>query len=116
MKKMLTILVLAMLALAMTGCATAKVAEPVEPARPVIIGAEGIPQPEWVYKTVSTQDMHFETGYGKMSDKQNSIKRATVEAKNKIAAWISTQVKEVVVTYVNDAAAVIIARLSMQWK
>ena len=105
MKKLLTILVLALLALAMTGCATAKVAEPVEPARPVIIGAEGIPQPDWVYKTVSTQDMHFETGYGKMSDKQNSIKRATVEAKNKIAAWISTQVKEVVVTYVNDAGS-----------
>jgi hypothetical protein len=49
--------------------------------------------------------MHFETGYGKMSDKQNSIKRATVEAKNKIAAWISTQVKEVVVTYINDAGS-----------
>ena len=105
MKKLLTILVLALLTLAMTGCATAKVAEPVEPARPVIIGAEGIPQPDWVYKTVSTQDMHFETGYGKMSDKQNSIKRATVEAKNKIAASISTQVKEVVVTYINDAGS-----------
>ncbi|MGH0052771.1 MAG: hypothetical protein ACQ5SW_05200 [Sphaerochaetaceae bacterium] len=103
MKKMLTILVLVLLALALTGCATSKGAEQVEPARPVIIGAEGIPQPEWVYKTVSTQNMHFETGYGMMSDKQTSIKRATVEAKNKIAAWISTQVKEVVVTYVNDA-------------
>ncbi len=40
-----------------------------------------------------------------MSDKQNSIKRATVEAKNKIAAWVSTTVKEVVVTYVNDAGS-----------
>jgi hypothetical protein len=28
-----------------------------------------------------------------MSDQQNSIKRATVEAKNKIAEWISTQVQ-----------------------
>ncbi|MCK9548909.1 MAG: hypothetical protein M0Q37_10405, partial [Sphaerochaeta sp.] len=61
--------------------------------------------PEWVYKTVSAQDVHYETGYGKMSDKQTSIKRATVEAKNKIAEWISTSVKEVVVTYLNDAGS-----------
>ena len=40
-----------------------------------------------------------------MSDRQISIKRATVEAKNKIAEWVSTQVKEVIVTYVNDAGS-----------
>ncbi len=106
MKKWFVILALVMISLVLSGCAsTAKVAEAPAPVRPVVIGAEGIPQPEWVYKTVSTQDVHYETGYGKMSDKQNSIKRATVEAKNKIAAWVSTQVKEVVVTYVNDAGS-----------
>jgi len=106
MKKWFVILTLVMVSLVLSGCAsTAKVEEAPAPVRPVVIGAEGIPQPEWVYKTVSTQDVHYETGYGKMSDKQNSIKRATVEAKNKIAAWVSTQVKEVVVTYVNDAGS-----------
>nr|WP_321294509.1 hypothetical protein [uncultured Sphaerochaeta sp.] len=106
MKKWLVILTLVMVSIVLSGCAaTAKVEEASAPVRPVVIGAEGIPQPEWVYKTVSTQDVHYETGYGKMSDKQNSIKRATVEAKNKIAAWVSTQVKEVVVTYVNDAGS-----------
>jgi len=105
MKKMLGVLVLVLVSLIFVSCATAKVAEPIAPARPVVIGAEGIPQPEWVYRTLPTQDMHYETGYGKMSDKQNSIKRATVEAKNKIAAWVSTQVTEVVVTYVNDAGS-----------
>ena len=105
MKKMLGVLILVLVSLVFVGCATAKVVEPIQPARPVVIGAEGIPQPEWVYRTLPTQDMHYETGYGKMSDKQNSIKRATVEAKNKIAAWVSTHVKEVVVTYVNDAGS-----------
>ncbi len=105
MKNVGIVLVLVSLALVFTGCTTAKVVEVVPPARPVVIGAEGIPQPEWVYKTVSTQDLHYETGYGKMSDKQTSIKRATVEAKNKIAEWVSTQVKEVVVTYINDAGS-----------
>ncbi|MGE4584404.1 MAG: hypothetical protein AB7C91_07140 [Sphaerochaeta sp.] len=106
MKKVVGLLVLATMALVLTGCATARteVTAPA-PVVPLIIGAEGVPQPLWVSKTISTQDVHYETGYGKMSDKQNSIKRATVEAKNKIAAWISTSVKEVVVTYVNDAGS-----------
>ncbi len=57
------------------------------------------------YKMISSHVMHYESGYGKMSDRQISIKRATVEAKNKIAEWVSTQVKEVIVTYVNDAGS-----------
>jgi hypothetical protein len=94
-----------MAVLALGGCATTKGAEENGPAVSQIIGAEGIPQPDWVNKTVSTQDMHFETGYGKMSNKQFSIKRATVEAKNKIAEWVNTSVKEVVLTYMNDAGS-----------
>ncbi len=105
MKRWYSVLLVVLIALVLGGCAT-KVAKPTPVApRPVVIGAEGIPQPEWVYKTVSAQDVHYETGYGKMSDKQTSIKRATVEAKNKIAEWISTSVKEVVVTYLNDAGS-----------
>ncbi|MDY0287323.1 MAG: hypothetical protein RBR15_00695 [Sphaerochaeta sp.] len=106
MKKVLIVVVLLGMVFAFVGCAsTAKVAELAAPVVPTVLGADGIPQPDWVYKTVSTQDRHFESGYGKMSDKPNSIKRATVEAKNKIAAWVSTTVKEVVVTYVNDAGS-----------
>ncbi len=106
MKKFLIVLVAALMVFGLTGCASTK-QEPAPPApvKNVILGADGIPQPDWVYKTVSSQDMHFESGYGMMSNKQNSIKRATVEAKNKIAAWVSTSVKEVVVTYVNDAGS-----------
>ena len=106
MKKVLIVLVAVLMVIGLTGCAsTKKDAAPPVPAKKVILGADGIPQPDWVYKTVSSQDMHFESGYGLMSNKQNSIKRATVEAKNKIAAWVQTSVKEVVVTYVNDAGS-----------
>lgn len=97
------ILMAFVLVLLLGGCTTSRVAEKVEPVRPVVLGMDGIPQPDWVYKMVSAQDRHYESGYGKMSERQISIKRATVEAKNKIAEWISTQVKEVIVTYVNDA-------------
>lgn len=106
MKKLLIMLVSAVVLFGLSGCTTTKKDAPApKPVVKVVLGADGIPQPEWVYKAVSTQDMHFESGYGKMSDKQISIKRATVEAKNKIAAWVSTSVKEVVVTYVNDAGS-----------
>lgn len=106
MKKILIVLFATLMLFGLTGCASVKQdAPPPAPAKKVILGADGIPQPDWVYKTVSSQDMHFESGYGMMSNKQNSIKRATVEAKNKIAAWVSTSVKEVVVTYVNDAGS-----------
>ena len=104
MKKILIVLVALCMVFALTGCASTKKEAP-PPAKKVILGSDGIPQPDWVYKTVSSQDMHYEAGYGKMSNKQISIKRATVEAKNKIAAWVSTSVKEVVVTYVNDAGS-----------
>lgn len=102
MKRWHLLAIVLVVVFALGGCATKAASEP---KRPQIIGAEGIAQPEWVYKTVSGDDRHFESGYGKMSDKQTSIKRATVEAKNKIAEWVSTSVKEVVVTYLNDAGS-----------
>lgn len=106
MKKVFIVLVALLMVFGLTGCASTKQeTAPPAPVKNVVLGADGIPQPDWVYKTVSTQDMHYESGYGMMSNKQNSIKRATVEAKNKIAAWVSTSVKEVVVTYVNDAGS-----------
>lgn len=91
--------------LASIGCATAKKAEPAPKAAPVVLGADGIPMPDWVFKSVKSQDYHYESGYGKMSDRQTSIKRATVEAKNKIAEWISTSVKEVITTYLSDSGS-----------
>ena len=78
MKKVLIAFVLLGMVFAFVGCAsTAKVAELAAPVVPLVLGADGVPQPDWIYKTVSTKDRHFESGYGKMSDKPNSIKRAT---------------------------------------
>lgn len=71
----------------------------------IVLGKDGVPQPKWVTRMESMPDRHHETGYAKMSDQQNSIKRATVEAKNKMAEWVQTNVKEVILTYVNDAGS-----------
>jgi len=108
MKKNILIIGIAAILMVGTSCATSKkatVASPPVPAAKVIVGAEGFIQPDWVYKTPTADDRHFESGYGLMSNRQNSIKRAETEAKNKIAGWISTNVEEVVVTYLNDAGS-----------
>lgn len=106
MKKSMILIGFVFIAFLVMGCTTSMgTVEATTPKVTVVLGMDGIPQPDWVNKTVSTQDMHYETGFAKMSDKQSSIKRATAEAKNKMAEWVSTKVKEVVVTYVNDAGS-----------
>ena len=85
------------------GCAS--VEETVEPEIPVIIGAEGIPQPDWVNSTPKDPDLHYETGYAKLSTKANSIKRAQADAKEKISQWINTTVDTVVLNYTSDMGA-----------
>jgi replication-associated recombination protein RarA len=51
---------------------------------------------------VIAADMHYETGYAKLSSKANSIKRANTDAKEKIAQWINTTVQNVIVNYTSD--------------
>lgn len=76
--------------------------QPIEPVRQRIIGAEGVEQPDWVYQTPKSADLHYETGYAKLSNKANSIKRANAEAKEKISQWINTNVQSVVINYTSD--------------
>ena len=93
-------LVLLLMVTLFFGCATAEKVK--EPEIPVVIGAEGIPQPEWVNSTPRAADVHYETGYAKLSNKANSIKRANADAKEKISQWINTTVDTVVVNYTSD--------------
>lgn len=94
--------VVVVLIIIVSGCASSA---DVGPKVPKVLGKDGIPQPEWVFKNVSTSERHFASGYGKMSDFNNSLKRATVEAKNNIAAYINENVKQVILTYVSDAGS-----------
>ena len=99
-KSMVLSLVLLLMVTLFFGCATAEKVK--EPEIPVVIGAEGIPQPEWVNSTPRAADVHYETGYAKLSNKANSIKRANADAKEKISQWINTTVDTVVVNYTSD--------------
>lgn len=67
-----------------------------------IIGAEGVPQPAWVITPPKAEALHYETGFAHLSNKANSIKRASAEAKEKISQWINTTVESVVVNHTSD--------------
>lgn len=100
MKKVTLLGVVLFVVMVLVGCASFKDAD--APKTPVIIGAEGIPQPDWVNTTPRAEDVHYETGYAKLSNKANSIKRANADAKEKISQWINTTVETVVVNYTSD--------------
>lgn len=104
MKKSFWLLLgLLVLTLVLAGCATKAVET--APTIPVVLGKNGIPRPDWVTSSYKSKDAHFESGYGLMSNLNNSKKRAEAEAKNAIAEWVQTRIKEVVTTYVNDAGS-----------
>jgi len=103
-RKVVTAVVVSLSVLALlTGCATSKAAQGQDaPAYAEIIGAEGVPQPDWVNMVPRAADVHYENGYAKLTNKANSIQRANADAKEKISQWISTTVQSVVVNYTSD--------------
>jgi hypothetical protein len=101
MKKLFIITIAIVTMFTFVSCASTKIAEEVK--RPVVLGKDGIPRPDWVINDISTQDVHYAVGYGKLSNFTNSQKRALVEGRNLIAEWVSTAVDEVIVNYTNDA-------------
>ena len=103
MKKFTLVVMIAAAVFCLSSCASAVVEEPTPIAATQVLGKDGVPQPEWVVKDVSTQDVHFGAGYGKAANYQNSIKKAEVEGRNVLAEWVKTSVDEVILNYSNDA-------------
>ena len=69
------------------------------------VGADGTPRPDWV-KMMSqkgTDTIHYEVGYGKMSSRATSLKRAEVDARNKIAIWLKADIQTALNTYMQDS-------------
>lgn len=60
--------------------------------------------PAWVVTMNKKSDtVHYEVGYGKMSNRATSQKKAESDARNKIAMWLQTDVQTALVTYTQDA-------------
>lgn len=85
-------------------CGSSPKSAPVKAGKPVI-GLEGVEQPDWVNKIPKSAETYFVAGYGKMSNKPNSIMRAEADGKDQIARWVTTNVKTVLTNFVNDSGS-----------
>jgi hypothetical protein len=102
-KKIIAVLAtLALASVVLVSCASAPAAKEAPAAKPVI-GAEGVPQPEWVNKVPKAADIYYAVGYAKKTSKQNSIKFAEVDARDQIARWVSTSVKNALTSYTSES-------------
>lgn len=67
------------------------------------IGAEGVPQYDWVYKTPTSSEGIYAVGSGKGTSKQTSMKIAEASANVRLAQTLETSVKAVVETYLQES-------------
>ncbi len=106
-KKMIALLAtLVVVSVALTSCGSTPKAAPADaPVVSPIIGKEGFPMPAWVNAPPKAADTFFAVGYGKMTSKQNSIIRAEADAKDQIARWVGTSVKNALTNYTNESGS-----------
>lgn len=99
MKKTFIILLIALSVINFTSCNSTKATTTQEVSD--IVDKNGIPS--WFYKVPYSNEYHYAVGSSASSNNQIAIKKAEMNAKNQIAEWIKTSVKEVVKNYVNEA-------------
>jgi hypothetical protein len=97
MKRALTLVMIILSVMLVFSCASKSTGKKV-------LGAEGVTRPDWVRQLGKKEKgLHFEVGYGKMSNYATSLKKAEADARNKIAFWVQTDVNTVLKTYTQDA-------------
>ncbi len=107
MKKFVAVsTILALVAAIFVSCAS-KPAEkaPEAPVAKPIIGLEGVPQPAWVNKTPKSADTFYAVGYAMKSTKAISKTAAGADARDQIARWVGTSVKNALVNYTNESGS-----------
>lgn len=69
----------------------------------VVLGKDGVPRPDWVTANISTDEIHYEVGYAKLSNFANSRSRALANGRELLAQWVNTFPQFVTTYYGNDA-------------
>ncbi len=107
-KKLSAVMAILVLASAVfMSCASApkeKAPEPAPTPKP-IIGMEGFPMPEWVNNLPKSETTFFAVGYGSKSSKAISKTVAGQDARDQIARWVGTSVKNALTNYTNESGS-----------
>ncbi len=75
------------------------------PAPKPIIGMEGVPMPEWINSLPKSETTFFAVGYGSKSSKAISKTVAGQDARDQIARWVGTSVKNALTNYTNESGS-----------
>lgn len=67
-----------------------------------VIGMDGIPMPAWVVKNPKSDTTFYAVGYSRMSNRNISKTAAGQDARDQIARWIGTSVKNALVSYTSE--------------
>lgn len=109
-KKLISILsIVALVSAVFISCASTPkekpvAAEPVVTPKPVV-GMDGIPMPAWVNKTPKSETSFYAVGYAMKSSRAISKTAAGADARDQIARWVGTSVKNALVNYTNESGS-----------
>ncbi len=68
-----------------------------------IIGADGVPMPDWVNKTPKSTETFYSVGYSKLANRQMAKTAAAASARDEISRWVGTNVKNALTNYYNES-------------
>lgn len=104
MKKLSVIIVNVLVLVVLASCATTQPSGTTQTGiQAQNHGLEDLDAPDWFFNVPEEENVHYEVAYAKMANLQNSIKRATAEARSLIAQYIATATDTIVTIYTNDA-------------
>jgi len=83
-------------------CSSAPEEKEEKEAVSTVIGKDGIPMPSWVTKNPKSADTFYTVGFAKMSNRNISKTAAGQDARDQIARWVGTSVKNALVSYTSE--------------
>lgn len=106
-KKIVTaIAILSLVSAVFVSCASApKEKEDDKPAVSKVIGADGIPMPDWINKVPKSTETFYSVGYSKLANRQMAKTAATQSARDEISRWVGTNVKNALTNYYNESGS-----------
>ena len=109
MKKSFFVAVAVVAAMFITSCASTDNQEPSAAqqaaAKTSVVGADGVERPAWVLTGREDDQGIYAVGSGKMSNDQNSIKLARLNARAELSRTIAASTRSVMRSYTSDAGS-----------
>ncbi|HNQ96527.1 MAG TPA: LPP20 family lipoprotein [Treponemataceae bacterium] len=103
LRKIVTITLIAfVVGTAFISCSSAPEEKEEVPVTRKIIGQDGVPMPDWVNKNPKSETHFYAVGYAMKSSRAISKTASGQDARDQIARWVGTSVKNALVSYTSE--------------